>query len=85
MSELISEFGKLNSRERVKGLLLAILAAVLALVWGALSPIVDNFVTTQTFDFSSFGAAVSLTTIWKAALASGLSYLGLTKYSGEKP
>lgn len=84
MNELISEFGKLNSREKIKGLAMAIAGAVLALVWGTLSPIVDNFVATQTLDFSTFGEAVNLITIGKASLGAGLLYLGLTKYSGEK-
>lgn len=85
MGNLISEFGKLNNRERLKGLAMAIVAAILALVWGAISPIVDNFVETQVLDFSTFGEAVNLATILKAAFGAAVTYLGLTKYSGKKP
>ena len=85
MNDLISEFGKLNSREKIKGLAMAIGAAILALVWGAVSPIVNNFVATQTLDFSTFGDAINLITIGKTALSAAIVYLGLTKYSCEKP
>jgi hypothetical protein len=84
MEKLVSEFGKLNSREKIKGLTMAVSAAILALVWGAISPIVNNFIATQTLDFSTFGDAVNLITIGKTAFSAALVYLGITKYSGEK-
>jgi len=50
-----------------------------------MSPIVDNFTETQVLDFSTFGDAVNLNTILKAAFGAAITYLGLTKYSGKKP
>lgn len=80
----MSKFGELNSREKLKGLAMAVIAGVLALVWGAISPIVNEFIATQTIDFSGFGTAVNIITIGKSAFGAALAYLGLTKYSGEK-
>jgi hypothetical protein len=84
MKEVISGLWSLNNREKLKGLALAIFGAVLALVWGAIGPVVTTFLTDGTIDFSVFKTVVNWITIGQTALASALAYYGVTFSSGKK-
>ena len=83
MNQLVSDFGSLNFRERIKLLLIAVGGALLSFVWGAINPVVDNLITNHVFDLSLFTSVVNWGTILTTALTAGASYLGITLPTGK--
>lgn len=83
MNELVSGFGSLNLRERVKLLLIAVGTALLSFIWGAIGPVVQNLITNHTFDVSLFTSVVNWGTIVSTAITAGAAYLGITLPTGK--
>lgn len=84
MKNQVSDLWSLNNREKLKGLALAVFGALLALVWGAIGPVVTEFLTNGSIDFSIFKTIVNWVTIGQTALASALAYYGVTFGSQPK-
>lgn len=78
MNEALSGLWSLNNREKLKGLALAVFGALLALVWGAIGPVVTEFLTNGTIDFSVFKTVVNWISIGQTALGTALAYYGVT-------
>lgn len=84
MSTQVSTKGTLNKRETIKGFSLALLGAILTLVYTGLQPVIANFNQTQVFDFAPFFDFVNWSTAGNSAVGVFLLYFGYTIPSGPK-
>jgi len=82
MNKQLSDLWSINNREAIKALGLAVIGAVVGLVWSGLQPSITIFINTFTIDFSPFLEAVNLNTIIKVAAAAAGPYLGFTFATG---
>lgn len=84
MNENLSTKWSLNKRETRKGFAMALLAALTALIWSGLTPVVENFSETSVFDFAPFFEHVNFSTAFKACVGVVTVYFGYTLPSGPK-
>lgn len=83
MNHLVSGFGSLNFRERIKALLMVVAGALLGFIYDSAAPFVTHIITTHEIDFSLFTAVVNWGTLLQTAIVSGCSYLGITVPTGK--
>lgn len=84
MEKQLSDLWSLNRREWFKSFVLALLGALLGLLWSGLNPVINEFVKSFTIDFTPFFAAVNFETAYKVSMAACAPYLMFTFSSGNK-
>lgn len=84
MEEQTSVSGTLNKREIIKGFSLALIGALIGLLWTGINPVVLSFTQTKVFDLTPFFTFVNWETVMFTAFVAGAPYFGYTIQSGEK-
>lgn len=84
MKNKFSDLWSINKKEFMIGLALAVLAAIVDLLWTGMNPVIVEFTTNKIIDFTLFTGKVNLTTAWQTASMAATSYFLLIYNTGEK-